>query len=394
MRHRRSSLPAAAVAALVGLGAALGAQAPAAAADRAYETPEWVAAAAKGFAATKAARAAAQERLGAARTTDGYEAVRIAGANRYATAVEASKALYTDEVLASTPVEVAFVANGLNYPDALAATSLVPQYGPMLLVPPTGTVPGNVMAELNRLNPDFVVIIGGTGAVSAGVESQLATVAETDRVDGEDRYETAGYAAVITDGTYEGSDPETPEPGVDTLFVVSGENFPDALAAGAATGQNRGAVVLTKRTSLPEWTAMAIEMIEPERVVILGGTGSVSDTVRSQVASLVPGKQVVRRAGADRFGTAAAVSLNEFDRPASGIMLANGLTFPDALSAAGFGAVVEYPLLLAKATCAPKATADEAAAQTALLGAGTPLEVVGVGGTGVLSGAALALTRC
>ena len=393
MRHRRSTLPAAALAALVSLGAALGAQAPAGAADRSIDLPAWVSSAAKGAALTAAAREAAQERGASARVTDGYAPFRIAGANRYATAVAASKALFTDEVLTTTEVEVAFVASGLNYPDALAATSLVPLFGPMLLVPPTGTVPSNVMAELNRLDPDFVVIVGGPGAVSAGVEAQLATVAETDRVDGVDRYDTAGYAAFITDAAYEGPDPEAPEPGVDTLYVVSGENFPDALAAGAATGQNRAAIVLTKATSLPEWSAMAIEMIEPNRVVIVGGTGSVSESVRSKVAALVPGKEVVRRAGADRFATAAAFARTELDRPAAGVMLANGLTFPDALSAAGFGALVEYPLLLAKATCAPKATADEAAAQTALLPE-EALEVVGVGGTAVLSDAALALARC
>lgn len=387
----RSTLPAA-VAALVGLGAALGAQAPASAAERPYDTPSWVSAAVKGAAVTKAARAAAQERLASGRATDGYATFRIAGANRYSTAVEASKVLYTDEVLTTTDIEVAFVASGLNYPDALAATSLVPQYGPMLLVPPTGTVPANVLAELNRLDPAVVVIIGGTGAVSAGVETQLATVADTDRVDGEDRYDTAGFAAFITDATYESEDEVNPV-GVDTLYVVSGENFPDALAAGAATGQNRGAVVLTKATSLPDYTEMAIELIEPARVVVLGGTGSISESVVTKIRSLVPGKEVVRRAGADRFATAAAVSATEFDRPAAGIMLANGLTFPDALSAAGVGAVVEYPLLLSKAACAPKATTDEAAAQTALI-PGEPLEVVGVGGTTVLSGAALALTRC
>lgn len=392
MRHRRSALPAAALVALVSLGAALGAQAPAAAADGAHETPAWVAAAARGAAAAEAAREAAQERGTSARATGGYQSFRVAGANRYATAVAASQALYTDEVLATFPVEVAFVASGVNYPDALAATSLVPLFGPMLLVPPTGTVPAVVKTELNRLNPDFVVIIGGTGAVSAGVESQLAAIAETDRVDGVDRYDTAAYAAVITDGAYEDQDEVTPV-GVDTLFVVSGQNFPDALAAGAATGQNRGAILLTQAGSLPRATRDAIELIDPARVVVVGGTGTVSESVRSQIAALLPGTEVVRRAGADRFATAAALSKTEFERPASGIMLANGLTFPDALSAAGFGAVVEYPLLLATATCAPRATADEAAAQTALLGE-EPLEVVGVGGTSVLSSAALSLVRC
>jgi hypothetical protein len=72
-------------------------------------------------------------------------------------------------------------------------------------------------------------------------------------------------------------------------------------------------------------------------------------------------------------------------------MLASGTRYPDAIAAAAFGSVVEYALLLARPTCAPAPTVVEAADYAGYV---ARLEVVGVGGTGVLSDAALALKPC
>lgn len=387
-RRRTTSSVTVLAAALVAAGAAVTAAAPAQARP---DAPAWASWARDGAARTAAVRAGATQADGGERAAAGYRFSRVSGSSRYATSVAASRALYTAEVLAAYPLDVVFVASGTNYPDALAATSLVPQYGPLLLVPSTGTVPAAVLSELRRLDPEQVAVVGGTGAVSAGVEAQVRTVTQTSRVQGSDRYGTAATAARLTDDTYENEDLEAPA-GVRTLFVVNGTNFPDALAAGAATGVQRGAIVLTRPDSLPTATAQAITDVAPGRVVVLGGATSVNESVVTRIRSLVPGKEVVRRAGSDRFGTAAQVSRGEFADPSQGVMLANGLDFPDALSAAGFGAVVEYPLLLSRAACAPSATVDEAAARTALLT--DQLEVVGVGGTTVLSANALQLVRC
>ena len=62
-----------------------------------------------------------------------------------------------------------FVATGSNYPDGLAGgpvAALVP--GPLLLVGSTH-LPGTVAAELDRLAPDKVYVLGGTLSVSDGV---------------------------------------------------------------------------------------------------------------------------------------------------------------------------------------------------------------------------------
>ena len=131
-----------------------------------------------------------------------------------------------------------------------------------------------------------------------------------------------------------------------------GRTFPDALAAGAATGTRRGAVLLTRKDALPAVAARVVTAVSPPRIVVVGGTGVVSAAVVSRLRTLAPTAEVLRSSGADRYATAAAVSRSEFVHPGNGITLASGEGFADAFSAAAFGSVVEHALLLTEPSCA------------------------------------------
>jgi len=64
---------------------------------------------------------------------------------------------------------VAYLVSGQNFPDALSgAAAATKQGGPVLLVT-RDSIPAAVKAELDRLNPGNIVIVGGTQAVSAAV---------------------------------------------------------------------------------------------------------------------------------------------------------------------------------------------------------------------------------
>jgi putative cell wall-binding protein len=94
---------------------------------------------------------------------------RLAGADRYATAAAVSSATFSS----ATTV---FVATGRNFPDALGGGPVAGRVpGPLLLVPGT-SVPASVVAELQRLDPGSVVILGGTGVVSSGVAAQIDAI--------------------------------------------------------------------------------------------------------------------------------------------------------------------------------------------------------------------------
>ena len=93
---------------------------------------------------------------------------RRAGSDRYGTAAAISAAVFDPDV------PVVYVATGQNYPDAIAGgPAAAAEGGPVLLVR-RDSIPSATAAELTRLKPARIVVLGGTAVVSAGVASALA----------------------------------------------------------------------------------------------------------------------------------------------------------------------------------------------------------------------------
>jgi putative cell wall-binding protein len=189
---------------------------------------------------------------------------RVAGPDRYATAAALSASAFPHGA------DTAFVATGALFPDALSAAPAAAQrFAPVLLVAPD-RVPVATASELQRLGVDTIVIVGGPAAVSTSVESQLGGIAATIRWADANRYATA--AAVSR---------ETFDLGVGTIYVATGTDFPDALAAGAAAATTGGPVLLVGNNTIPGHTAAEIARLtgtpclpgEPPRRVILHGDG-------------------------------------------------------------------------------------------------------------------------
>jgi hypothetical protein len=98
--------------------------------------------------------------------------------------------------------EVVYIATGVNYPDALAAASSAALgLGPVLLVQ-QDAVPTATIDELNRLEPDLILVVGGTAVISDGVVSTLQGLGflpSVHRLSGDNRYETA---AAVSNATF------------------------------------------------------------------------------------------------------------------------------------------------------------------------------------------------
>lgn len=295
---------------------------------------------------------------------------RIAGTDRYDTAIRISQATYE-------AADAAYIANGEGFADALAAGPLAAGDGaPLLLVPRSGPVPAGVVAELRRLGVRQLYVMGGEAAISAQVETELRAIApDVLRLEGTDRYNTAGLAAYVAT--------ERGRP----VFLATGTDFPDALAAGAVAGRLGGSVMLTAPSSLPAITAQYLQLIEPSSVIVVGGGSVVAEPVLEQVRAAVPGVEVSRLAGADRYATAAAVSRLGTPGGADLVYLATGLNFPDALAGAAVAGPSGAALVLTDPRCVPAATLAE------VQRLGAP-QVVALGGPAVVSDAAQQLTPC
>ncbi len=145
-----------------------------------------------------------------------YATTRITGADRYSTVAAISASYFQPG-----QVDVAYVARADLFPDALAGgPAAVVNDGPVLLTNKSNLSPATA-AELERLSPGKIVILGGPAAVSDDVKAALGayTTGDVTRLAGGDRYDTA---AVISRTL-----PASP----DTLYIATSENFPDALAS-------------------------------------------------------------------------------------------------------------------------------------------------------------------
>ncbi|TLM69146.1 MAG: cell wall-binding repeat-containing protein [Actinobacteria bacterium] len=169
------------------------------------------------------------------------------------------------------------------------------------------------------------------------------------------------------------------------VVLATGEGFPDALAASGLAGTVRGPLLLTRGASLTSAVATELVRLGAEKVWIAGGEGAVSASVAASVAAL--GCEVERVAGADRYGTSAAIASRVAQLRGVGFagtaFLARGDQFPDALAVSPAAYAKGFPVLLTRTAALP---ADTAAAVTSL-GIG---DVVVVGGTGAVSATAAA----
>ncbi|MCK8610653.1 cell wall-binding repeat-containing protein [Agromyces sp. C10] len=242
---------------------------------------------------------------------------RAGGSDRYATAVALAQRGFPN-----TGVPVVYLATGATFPDALAAGAATRGEGPVLLVPGS-SIPQNVLDELARLKPAKLVVVGGPTIVTDAVVAQASAAAGVTAVrdSGPDRYATA---AKVSQRAF--------SPGVPVAYVASGADFPDALSAGAAAAQLGGPVLLTASTSLPAATKTELDRLNPQRIVVVGSAGAVSESVRTSMTAYA--SQVIRLGGSDRYETAAAVAR---DLVAAGganmVGVATGLSFPDGLAA-------------------------------------------------------------
>ncbi|NOY54512.1 MAG: peptidoglycan DD-metalloendopeptidase family protein [Actinobacteria bacterium] len=185
---------------------------------------------------------------------------RLAGTDRYGTAAAISASRF------NPGVGTVFVASGSSFPDGLAGSAAAGHIGSPVLLVGLDQIPPATATELQRLAPARIVVLGGTAVVSSAVENSLASYASTvDRIGGSDRYETA---AAISAAFF--------EPGVPKVYIVTGANFPDAVAGVPLAIKNGAPLLLVKDDYVPLATLLELRRLNPTDIVILGGEAAIS----------------------------------------------------------------------------------------------------------------------
>ena len=269
--------------------------------------------------------------------TADFSFTRFVGADRYGTAAVTAR-----ETFPASPNAV--ITTGERFPDALAG-SYVASLGnaPVLLTRAEG-LPQATIDALQAMGTRSVVILGGTGAVSAAVEAELAGRGlSTRRIAGTDRYHTARLAAESG-----GSTPVGSEDGKKTAILTNGENYPDALSTGPVSYAGRFPLLLTTPGSLSPHAKAALTALSIKQVLIPGGTAAVSSAVEGELRTM--SVEIVRFSGANRSQTATLVAdwalANMPTFSDSHVNLARGNDFADALAGGPHGGRDPAPVLL------------------------------------------------
>jgi hypothetical protein len=295
--------------------------------------------------------------LGAARGGSSVSPARIAGQDRLATAVAASVSAFPTTQAASAVV----LARSDQFADALAGGPLAAaKHGPLLLTSST-SLDTATATEISRvLKPGGTVyLVGGTTALGPSIASAITTLGFVPvRVSGADRFGTAlAIAAKLGNPS--------------TIFEADGAGFADALSAVPAAIVKHGAILLTGGSTQTAATAAYLHA-HPGLHYAVGGPAAIADPAATALV------------GADRYATSAAVALAIFP-DATGVSVANGMSFPDALAAGPIAGAAGDPLVLV----APTGSLPEPAAAY-LSTRGTSVATTQVfGGTAAISDAVI-----
>lgn len=281
-------------------------------------------------------------------TTVHPQVERHAGADRYATAAALAENWWADYFWHpdNGPLEsekVVFIASGETFADALSAGAAAAAWGGPVLLTRKGGLPASTSATLERLQPDAIVVMGGTAAISSGVETALHEYVRTPdnvvRMSGTDRYAVSASTTKLIG--------EAP-----VAYVASGENYPDGLAGGAAAGSDIAPLVLSKRGDVPNAVMDALRTtVRPTHIYVLGGTVSLTDDVVSELRTVAP---VTRIGGKDRYEVAERIA--DLHPTTYGATVASGANWPDALAGSAFAGLVGDKLLLLRPDGVPPAT--------------------------------------
>jgi len=285
----------------------------------------------------------------------------------------------------------------------LVAGSSVGNSGPVLLVPGSLDAPwkqtelDTTISYVEQLHASKIVFLGSTDSISQQVEEYVRAryAASYDRLSGTSTADTAGILALMA---YPNGAPTVYLAHLGGFTADQEFHIVDALTAGSTVG-NSAPVLLApgnldadrKRTEL-DITIKYLALLGASNVVILGGTGSISQEVEDYVKANYQSATYSRVSGTVAADTAGICALKAYPNGASTVYLAHlgGFTageefhVVDALTA-GSSVGNSGPVLLVPGNLDAPWKQTELDRTIHYLNQLHPSQVVFLGGTGSIS---------
>ena len=292
-----------------------------------------------------------------------FVAVEPAAASHYTNTTElsgttnaAAAAAWSKVAFTGTTTEVLLGRDDV-FADSLASGAM--QGNRPLLLTNSQTLSAEANAELNRLRPSIVNILGGPSAVSTAVENDLKSKGyQTRRFSGPTRLETAidiarralpAATSAILAAAF------TPDPADETRA------FADSIAAGGWAADRAFPVLLTENDRLSTVTKNYLRGSVIRTVFVVGGSSAISDSTVTELQQI--GMTVRRISGPTRFDTAIRIAQERGAADASKVtevILTEGQAgnaWAAGFAAGAYSASKDAPIVLSNGATLPAPTA-------------------------------------
>ena len=224
----------------------------------------------------------------------------VSGTDPYQASAAAADAVYSAAHKVTVPALV--VANGSNWGDQVVASALAGQLHGPALMSPSSSLSSWTTAEIKRLKPKHVILVGSSGTLSKKLQSQITSMCpDVTRVEGNGLFATsASSLATLAD------EAKKNHSSLDAVYVVSGDGPAEALSIAPVVNRASRAVLFVHTNSVPSGSLKALVASHIKNVVILGGTKTVSAGVEATLKKA--GCKITRIAGADKYKTSLAIA--------------------------------------------------------------------------------------
>lgn len=185
---------------------------------------------------------------------------RLAGETRYDTSASIAQDGWKQS-------DYAILAYGENYPDALSAAPLAKKYDAPILLTSGNILPGITKETLISLQVKNVFIVGGTAVIPSSIDTELQLMKiSVTRIAGQDRYDTAIKVAQ-----------QLPSP--TEIFVVTGEDYPDALSVGPFASLKQAPIILVPKDYMPDSVKAYLSANSISKTYVVGNSDIINDSV-------------------------------------------------------------------------------------------------------------------
>lgn len=195
----------------------------------------------------------------------GFGVKRLAGKDRFETAEMIAKERFRLSAKSGENIGDSYVGvDAYNYADALVAGAMVGQF--------RNELRSYIYPYSKKREIGYEVVFGGYSSIPKNVEVEK-------RISGKDRYQTSIEAAKQFT-TFTGKN-------LDTIVLVNGKNYPDALAASGICGILGATIITTSPQNISDEAINFINSNGIKKVIVVGGENSVSNTVVQRIKSSV-----------------------------------------------------------------------------------------------------------